>query len=226
MSVVHLPVHPGRHGRRDTGAKKLPSDLHRKRNDPESRRTGRLAASAGVAALAIAAAAAVVVVIRQSGSTRPLSSVPASSGAGAVVQAASVRQVLVRRSDGSILVISRPRVVTADGYLLSPSSVRQGDAVRVQNDQIVDASQTRASLRGLVAAPPDTRTGTMTVQLPSGLQILADLGPGTRINGAGFSATSSGLVTEADQVELVGTFDTHLGEMTQTATVSISNPRT
>jgi hypothetical protein len=226
MSVVHLPVHPGRHGRRDTGSTKLPADLHRKRTDPEKHRTGRVAASAGVVALIIVAAVAVVVVLRPSGSTRALSSVPASSGAGAVVQAASVRQVLVRRSGGSILVVSRPRVVTADGYLLSPTSVRQGDAVRVQNEQIVDASQTRASLRGLVAAPPDLRTGTMTVQLPSGLQILADLGPGTRINGAGFSATSSGLVTEADQVELVGTFDKHLGEMTQTATVSLSSPKT
>ena len=169
-------------------------------------------------------AAGLVLAVRQ----QSVAHVPVAAGAVrgtvAVVQTGSADEVVVHRVAGSMLTVSTPRLVASDGYTLNTGDVRRGDTVSVQGGRIMDLSQTRVSLQGLVAASPDPLSSTMIVQLKSGLQIVADLAPATRINGARTGSTSSLLIADADQVRLVGAFDARIGEMTRTESVAYSTP--
>jgi hypothetical protein len=136
------------------------------------------------------------------------------------VQTGSAHQVVVHSTAGPILTVLNPRILTSDGSTLPLADLRPGDAVAVQGDRMVDLSQSRVSVQGLVAVAPEPLSSAMIVQLRSGMQIVVDFSSTTRINGVPASRTSPLLIMDVDSIHLVGVFDAQLGEMTQTESIA------
>lgn len=173
--------------------------------------------------LVLLLAAAGLLVAAHSG-TASSSSTGATRGTVSAVQPGSPDEVIVHSTVGSMAVIVTPHILTSDGSALPLEDVRPGDTALVHGNRVVDLSQTRVTLQGLVAVAPMPLSTTMIVQLRSGLQILVDLDSTTRINGLPANPRSPVLIVDADEVQLVGVFDSWLGEMTRTERIAYSTP--
>jgi hypothetical protein len=180
---------------------------------------GRRRSLLGVLGLILLLAATSLLLANRSQSASP-GATEAVRGTLAIVQTGSAHHVVVHSTAGPILTVLNPRILTSDGSTLPLADLRPGDAVAVQGDRMVDLSQSRVSVQGLVAVAPEPLSSAMIVQLRSGMQIVVDFASTTRINGVPASRTSPLLIMDVDSIHLVGVFDAQLGEMTQTESIA------
>lgn len=170
-------------------------------------------------------AAATFTVARPLRSSSPVGAVNSPQPAGSLISASThgSNELQIRTTEGHVIPISvaGKKLVTADGFSLALSSFRPGDTLTASpGAALVNRSQSRVSLQGIVAISPDPDGNVMTVQLASARTVIVDIDAGTRVDGRLPSVHSRMSIQQADQVRIVGILDTTLGEMTQTLAVT------
>jgi hypothetical protein len=244
MSVAEAPPKPAHESAQGSGSGPARQPTHTPTRElswapdlstlsPSSRQVARvrpphrnwlLVFSMGVLALLLIAAATFVV----ARSLRPSAPVGAPNPllpVGTLISTSTLgtNQLEVRTMGGQVVTISAAgkKLVTADGYSLALSSFRPGDTVSATPGEVlVNRSQSRVSLQGIVAISPDPDGDVMTVQLTPTRTVLVDIDARTRIDGQLPSVRSRMSIEQADQVRLKGILDTTLGEMTQTIAIT------
>jgi hypothetical protein len=191
---------------------------------PPSRKRGRAGAILiGLLSLLLIGGVAVAVSLLLQAPTPSGVPVPlAGTGTVVSVRSQGASQLLIRARGGNVvtLAMAGKRLLTQDGQALALPDVRTGDAVVVRTGNVVvDTSQARTSVRGIVAIGPDPRGDTLTVQLTPTRTVLVDIKPQTRINGQLPSVTSRMSILDSDQVRVVGILDERLDEMTRAWTI-------
>ena len=144
---------------------------------------------------------------------------------GSLISSSTVgaMQLRVGTVGGQVVTVSvmGKKFASADGYPLARSSFRLGDSVGMTaGAELVDRSQSRVSLHGIVAISPDPDGNVMAVQVTPTRTILVDIDSKTQINGHLPNVRSRMSVEEADQVQIVGILDTTLDEVTQTVAIN------
>jgi hypothetical protein len=147
----------------------------------------------------------------------------AAPGSGTVIaiRRSGPQTIMVARGQEGKLVrmMAAPGVhlVSADGHTLAANNVRLGDRLSTEtHGQIVDRSQRRVKVRGLVAIGPASAGDTMVVSFAPSESVVIDLDKDTHYTDRSHETSSPTQIEDADVVQLQGVLDAQLGEMTQT----------
>lgn len=180
------------------------------------------------------------------GSVAPVRGATAASAAassvtrGTVVSVRSISGgvVVVMRKAGTkslaILIVKKGMVTTKDGHTLDSAAIRPGDAImRNAAGHIVDLSQHMTHIAGIVAYAPQAGDTSFVLNLSPTREIMVDLPSGTqstRTDSTGKTSTVTARslimsISDADEVHLVGSMDEQSGEVTQTSSIRLTEPK-
>lgn len=172
-------------------------------------------------ALLLSAAAALLLTVRGSAAHNA----PAAQAATGKVIQVQGRSALLETASGAVLPVPLTHAMTADGHTLAASDLRPGDRLTVTAGHAVrDDSQVVERVRGLIAVGPASARDPLVVQLGPSWSIVADTTSSTRYTDLSHRTQTAGQLIDSDQVDLRGIYDTALGEMTQTVSITRLGP--
>jgi hypothetical protein len=176
---------------------------------------------------ALVVLAGVLVTFRPSSGTGRAIAHAQSQAVQGVVIAVNPRSLVIRAAGKLTTLIVTPatHVRSADNAALRLDSIRPGDVVALTaNGTVRDTSQRMVALQGLVDLSPDGNTSPRVLVLRGAVSLVADISSATRYVDKVHATGNIDDVADGDALRLQGVYDPHLGEMTQTASVTRTGP--
>lgn len=164
--------------------------------------------------------------------------VSARSGAGGVVSrvVGTVMDIRARQSGVDLIVRTdknaltylagkHAQFITHDGRALDPADIRLGDRLAVQKDgRIQDMSQQIVNVRGIVSLASTGTGDSMIVQVDHSWSVVVDTAGSTHYVDRSHETSEVAEVQDSDMVQVRGVYDSTLGEMTQTRSLTRLGP--
>lgn len=161
-----------------------------------------------------------------SGQDHAIAHAQSQSGQGVVI-AVNSRSLEIRAAGKltTLTVTSATQIRSSDNGALRLDSIRPGDVVALTaNGTVRDTSQRMVALQGLVDLSPDGNTTPVVLVLRGAISVVADISSTTRYIDNLHVTRKIADVADGDALTLQGIYDAHLGEMTQTASVTRTGP--